>query len=83
MTDAYDPNDWTVQLHKRVQHFSSDARQVIVTFAMSAGAYHLSADRPDFANQLARLASAWSAGREVTVVVDGTDIVSVAPVEGG
>jgi hypothetical protein len=83
MTETYDPNDWTVRLQERVTHFSTDARQVVVTFALSPAEYHLSADRPDFADQLARLASAWRAGEELSVVVDGTTIVSVDAVEGG
>jgi hypothetical protein len=83
VTNDYDPNDWTTRLHDRVRHFSTDPGEVIVSFAMSAADYHLSAERPDFAELLTRLAVAWKDRRDIDVVVDGTEIVSVDPVEAG
>jgi hypothetical protein len=67
----------TDQFEEPVRAFNTEGRVVLVFFARLAGAYRLSADRDDFEQQLANVASSFKRRKPVKVQVCATDIERV------
>jgi len=70
-------DDWKDEFEERVMAFSTEPHHVNVTFSKHAGVYTLPVARDDFVRQMTNIAEAWKSGREVRVLLEGGEVLSV------